>query len=345
MADQKNTSATLLPDWAYVQAPIYSALFKASPEDFVVEEKLGFELAGEGEHLWLFIEKKALNTLAVVKLLSESFNILPKNIAYAGLKDKQAVTRQWFSIASSTEIDVDTVIAPNVRVLKAKRHRSKIKRGVHRSNRFEIVLRNLSSSQALENAIGRIHDQGVPNYFGAQRFGHGGKNLNKARAMFNGTIKPPRFERGIYLSAARAFLFNEGLSARVKNGNWNTGLAGEVMMLSGSNSFFKAARIDDELHARLARFDIHPSGPLWGKGKLPSSTDAHDLETKIAQAHPALVRGLADYGLRQQRRALRLSVENFKHRWVNDQTLKLGFELTKGSFATTVLRELITIEA
>ena len=343
MAEHKNTSTPLLPDWSYVQAPHASALLKASPEDFVVEEQLGFELCGEGEHLWLFIEKKSLNTLAVVKTLAERFNIPENKVGYAGLKDKQAVTRQWFSI--STPLDVENLTILGVNVLKVKRHRSKIKRGAHRSNRFEIMLRNLCQSREIANALSRIGDQGVPNYFGAQRFGSGGKNLDKARMMFNGKLKPPRFERGIYLSAARAFLFNEVLSVRVKDGNWNTGLAGEAMMLSGSNSFFKAAVIDDELNARLARFDIHPSGPLWGKGNLPSSMDAYELETDIALAQPALAQGLADFGLRQQRRALRLCVDNFKHQWVNDQTLKLKFELIKGSFATTVLRELITIEA
>ena len=114
-------------------------------------------------------------------------------------------------------------------------------------------------------------------------------------------------------------------------------------MLDGSNSFFKTEMLDTELCERLARFDIHPSAPLWGKGALNSSGQAFELESGIIAEHPVLSAGLERAGLRQQRRATRLIPQDFKAAWLDKASLKLSFQLSKGNYATTVLRELVTI--
>lgn len=334
-----------LPDWAYVEKPVTRGRIKASPEDFIVEEVPGFELTGSGEHLYLLVEKCSMNTQDLVKLLARKLRLHPKHIAYAGLKDKQAITRQWISLCTPGDIDVAKLASPGFRVLESKRHTSKLKRGAHRGNRFEIVIRDLSEIDDLEAAIERVQSQGVPNYFGAQRFGRGAKNIEKARALFAGEIKVERHLRGMYLSAARSFLFNQVLSARVSQKTWATGLPGESMMLDGSNSFFKTDTIDTSLGERLASFDIHPSAPLWGKGALSSCGDVFELESGIMAMHPDLTSGLEAFGLRQQRRATRLVPQNLMVSWVDDTSLKLNFQLSRGNFATTVLRELFIIDA
>ncbi len=337
-----------LPDWAYVEQPEASGVIKTIPDDFFVEEVPGFELSGAGQHLYLLIEKSGINTQELVRILSRRLNIHSKHISYAGLKDRQAVTRQWISLLMPGEIDIaeyqsNTLDVPGFRVLEAKRHTSKLKRGAHQGNRFEIVVRQVTASHGIETAIERIRKQGVPNYFGEQRFGRDGKNVVKARAMFAGKQKVDRQLRGLYLSAARSFLFNQVLSARVNQKSWASVLPGEVLMLNGSNSFFRSEEGDAQLAERMDAFDVHPSAPLWGRGTLSSSLDVFKLEAELIAKSPDLSSGLEAFGLRQQRRATRLIPKDLTYSWIDGTSLSLRFELSKGNFATTVLRELITM--
>jgi len=198
----------------------------------------------------------------------------------------------------------------------------------------------MAESEGIEAAIERIRKQGVPNYFGEQRFGRDGKNIEKALALFAGKQKVNRQLRGLYLSAARSFLFNQVLSARVSQQTWASVLPGD-----GSHSFFKFDGPGVQLSERMDAFDIHPSAPLWGNGALSSSRDAFKLETALMAQNPELSSGLENFGLRQQRRATRLMPKCLTHSRVEDAGFKLSFELSKGNFATTVLRELITMGA
>lgn len=339
---------TALPDWAYVEKPVTRGTIKTSPDDFRVEEILGFELSGKGEHLYLLVEKCGMNTLDVVKSLSKQFKLDPGRISYAGLKDKQAITRQWISLHSPSKIRVSNFesqapAATGFRVLSVQRHNTKLKRGAHQANRFDIVIRNLSATQGLDSAFKRVQHQGVPNYFGEQRFGRQGSNIDKARALFAGNGKVDRQLRGIYLSAARSFLFNQVLSARVRQNSWATGLPGEVFMLDGSNSFFKADTLDQALSDRLGAFDIHPSAPLWGKGAQKTAQDAAEFELNILENYPDFTAGLEAFGLRQQRRSTRLIPKALTFSRLDDASMEISFTLSKGNFATTVLRELITM--
>ena len=231
----------------------------------------------------------------------------------------------------------------DVQVLQHARHRRKLRRGTLRGNRFQLLVRDLNGDlDVLQTRLQQVTQQGVPNYFGEQRFGHEGANLQHALAMFQGKRIKNRHKRSLYLSAARSFLFNELLSQRVNDGNWNRAIVGDVMLLAGTNSFFVTETIDSEIQQRLDSFDIHPSGCLWGKGESPARADTEVIETRLAQSHPDVCRGLEQAGLKQERRALRLQVSELE--WELDtaqQQLRLQFFLPAGSYATTVLRELI----
>ena len=309
----------------------------------MVQEKLGFEPVNEGEHVWMYIQKTQQNTQDIASALARQLGIPLKDVGYAGLKDKQAVTSQWFSALTNQSIAFQSLDLGNAHVLHSVRHHVKLKRGVHQHNDFQIIVRDVSDQIGAEWAIQRIRQQGVPNYFGEQRFGRLGQNIEKARALFNHELKPDRHQRGLFLSAARAFLFHLVLSERVKRGIWSKPITGDVLMLSGSNSFFKPQCVDEKIMGRLAEFDIHLSAPLWGKGKLASSDEARALELDVLEAYPNFTEGLARFGLRQQRRATRLIAHNLEYEWLSNDVLKLNFRLLKGGFATTVLRELLTI--
>lgn len=325
--------------------PKLRGVIRATPEDFRVTEILPFEPAGEGEHVMLHIEKRNTNTDWLAGQLARLAGVPKRDVSYAGLKDRNAVTRQWFSVglAGRPEPDWRQLDIEGVQVLQSVRHRRKLRRGALQGNRFRIVVRELAGElDQLLPRLEQIRQQGVPNYFGAQRFGRNGSNLQRAREMFQGRRIRDRNTRSLYLSAARSWLFNELLAQRVTAGNWNRALPGEALLLAGSNSFFVAASIDAEIGQRLAKFDIHPSGPLWGRGSLASQDQVRLLEQSLATAHPELCRGLEQAGLEQARRALRLVVPDLvAEPDMATASLTLDFQLPPGSYATTVLRELI----
>jgi len=334
--------------YAYGVPPV-SGVLRLQPEDFFVDEVLGFDPDGEGEHVLLQIEKRNTNTQWLAVQLAQYAGIPKRDVSYAGLKDRHAVTRQWFSLglAGTTEPDWSNLNIDNVRVLHHARHRRKLRRGTLQGNHFQLFIRELQGDlAALETRLLRIAQQGVPNYFGEQRFGHNGANLQQAMAMFQGKRIKDRHKRSLYLSAARSFLFNELLSQRVAAGDWNQAIGGDVMLLAGTNSYFVPEANDANIQQRLASFDIHPSGCLWGKGETPAQAEAAELERTLAEAHPVLCRGLEQAGLKQERRALRLPVAELQ--WEVDapkQLLELRFYLPAGTYATTVLREvLVTCE-
>ena len=325
--------------------PPVTGVIRARPEDFFVDEVLGFEPDGEGEHVLLQIEKRNTNTQWLADRLADFAGISKRDVSYAGLKDRNAVTRQWYSLglAGIAEPDWVSLEIENVHILQHARHRRKLRRGTFQGNRFRLVIRELQGKpDILQARLQLVCQQGVPNYFGEQRFGHHGANLQQAMAMFQGKRIKNRHKRSLYLSAARSFLFNELLSQRVTAGSLNQAITGDVMLLAGSNSYFVPAAIDTEILQRLASFDIHPSGCLWGKGQTPAQGEAETMETKLAHAHPEMCRGLEQAGLKQERRSLRVPVIDLEWDLDTDrQQLDLQFFLPAGSYATTVLRELI----
>lgn len=328
-------------------APVLSARMRAAPEDFFVEELAGFEPSGSGEHLLLTVEKRGMNTAYAARSIAQWAGVGEMAIGYAGLKDRHAVTRQRFSVHLPRKVapDIGELQVEGLQVLEHAWHAKKLPRGALAGNRFVLVLRDvIGDPSAIEDRLKQIAARGVPNFFGEQRFGRDGSNLGKCLEMFAGR-RVRRDERGMLLSAARSALFNQVLQARVDAHCWDAPLTGEVWMLDGSRSVFGPEPVSAEIEHRLAAFDIHPSGPLWGRGELASAGDAAELE-RNALADPVSMRlrvGLEAAGLKQERRALRLRAEALDWSWPDPSSLALSFRLPPGTYATVVLAELGTI--
>lgn len=339
-----------LPEWSRASGPVIGqGRLRSVPEDFRVEEVLGFEADGAGEHLLVKVEKRGANTLWVARQLARCVDIPQRDVSYAGIKDRHAVAIQHFSLwlGKRAEPDWAAVTNPEFRVLSAVRHGRKLRTGALKGNRFQITVRELTQPvAALEMRIARIRAAGVPNYFGEQRFGRDAANVEAAEKMFaDPRSVRDRKLRGLLLSAARSLIFNAVLSARVQNGNWNKILSGEMCMLNGTHSVFHAEAMDAALQARCAAGDVHPTGPLWGRGASRVSGEVQALESGVADQYADLARGLEAAGLEPARRALRLPVPDLKWTVVDERTLELEFFLAAGGYATTVIRELLDTQA
>lgn len=292
------------------------------------------------------MRKRGINTPDAARLIARHAAVPLCDIGYAGLKDRHAVTSQWFSVPLPGKPDPDWTLLNSERltVSAARRHNRKLRRGALTGNRFSIVVREPRGDAAgLPARIQSVIEGGVPNYFGEQRFGH--DNVNRARQMLAGTIQiRDRFERGIYLSALRSHLFNTVLAQRVIDGTWCRAVAGDVMMLDGTRSFFVAETIDEVVLRRLAEHDIHPSGPLWGRGELPSRAEARGIEETVLRPLAEDCAVLAREGLEMERRSLRLVPRHVA--WEQgDNILRVHFDLPAGCYATVILRELINTGA
>lgn len=322
--------------------PEASGTIKTLPEDFRVDEHLGFELSGEGEHLFLRIEKRGLNTEEVAKALSRSLGKSLRDISHAGLKDRQALTTQWFSVQCPGEDrpEAASLEGPGWRVLDVGRNLKKLKTGALKANHFTLIVRDLSARESIEQRLQQIQSTGVPNYFGPQRFGINGQNLVKADALLSGAIKvKDRFLRGIYYSAARSFLFNKILSKRVEEGSWNSALSGDVMQLAGTHSIFAIEAVEAIIQQRIKAADLSPVAPLWGRGSSRVTLDALALQESILKDYRPWCEALESQGLEQSQRALILHTDNLNWRW-EAENLVLSFSLDPGCYATSVMREL-----
>ncbi|WP_018145822.1 tRNA pseudouridine(13) synthase TruD [Thioalkalivibrio sp. AKL6] len=334
----------------YPWRPPLTAMIKACPEDFRVEELPATTPEGEGEHVWLEIEKRLLNSEDVAVWLARESGAGRGKVSYAGRKDRQAVTRQWFSVQCPPESEPDWTAraeawnaaqeggeeAGRMRVLQIARHARKLRTGHLAGNRFEIRLGDVQGDRAAaEQILEAIRSGGLPNYFGAQRFGR--DNLAKARAWLGGGRAPrSRNQRSLLLSAARSAIFNAVLAERVRRGDWDRLLPGDVANLEGSGSVFPVAEVDAELEARAARLDLHPTGPLWGKGGMQTEGEVEALETAMAAGEPALAEGLEKADVKAARRALRMVPGAVEWRW-EGHDLWLTLELGAGEYATGVL--------
>jgi tRNA pseudouridine13 synthase len=324
--------------------------FKSSAEDFQVTEVLGYEPIGEGEHIYLWVRKTGLNTAYLAEQIAKFTQLPLRAVTYAGRKDKHAQTEQWFSVhlPGKGEFDWTQFNEPGAKVLKSIRHNKKLRTGVLKGNRFNILIKQLSSSSGIDERLQQIKKTGVPNYFGSQRFGNTlhdprGGNLVLADKMVNGEAIRNRNKRSMAISALRSWLFNEIVHSRLLNGHLNKPLFGDVMQLAGSHSFFCAQQIDNSIEQRIEQRDIYLSAPLWGEGQLASQSEAFHFEQSFAKQHPTVTQTLEDLGLKQERRAINLFPNDLEWSLTND-TLKLSFSLPAGTFATSVLREVIDVK-
>ena len=323
--------------------PPLTGVLRAQPEDFFVDEDLGFAPDGAGEHVFVHVEKRGANTDWVARELARIAGVRPDAVNFAGMKDRHAVTRQTFSVhlPGKREVDWSGVAHAEFRVLSAGRHGRKLKRGALQGNRFRIVLRDVRGERAAATQVlERIAAHGVPNYYGEQRFGREAGNVQRALAMFSGR-RVQRHERSVLLSAARSHLFNCILSRRVRDASWNTPLSGDVWMLDGTHSIFGPEPLTALIAQRCASGDISPTGALWGAGELRSRDAVAEIEQAVAAEHVAIARGLAENGLEQDRRALVLRPRELRWQWLSDTDLEVAFHLGSGAYATVLLRELV----
>ncbi|ALT00503.1 pseudouridine synthase [Lacimicrobium alkaliphilum] len=331
--------------WAYLWGkPQASGLLKQQPEDFIVKEVLGFEPCGEGEHIYVWLRKSGLNTAYVAEQLARFAGVHPRAVTFSGRKDKYAITEQWFGVHMPGKYDPDwkDFSLPGAQILETKRHNKKLRTGIHKGNKFELVLRDLKHSDALEQRLEKL-SQGVPNYFGPQRFGINNGNLHLGLRMLQGESIRNRQKRAMAISALRAWLFNQTLSERIRLGHFDKILTGDIMVLSGSNSYFCAEAVDEELGNRLRSGDILLSAPLWGQGLPDSRADALQFEQQVAGQYEMLSKGLEALGLKQDRRAINLLPDHLQWQIAED-TLRLTFSLPPGGFATALVREVLTAE-
>lgn len=341
------------PDWGQIAAgwPRASggsgctAQWKLAPEDFVVQEELGFAPSESGSHLLLRVRKTGHNTQWVARRLAALAGCAARDVGYAGLKDRQACTEQWFSVPADGDrivagLVAGTVLEPGVEILEVHAHHRKLRPGSARGNRFDLRLRAFrGDAEAFSQALSRIAEKGFPNYFGEQRFGRGYNNLPQAAEMLAGRrVRQPI--RGLLLSAARAWIFNEVLAERTRGGSWDCLLPGERVNLSGTRSSFA---LDAQVPAdeRLASGDIHPTGPLWGRAGAGATHRAGAIEQAVAARWPALCEGLERAGLTMERRPLRVMAEDLHTERDGIQGWRLRFALPAGCYATALLRELL----
>ncbi len=328
--------------------PLAQGVMKHTPEDFRVDEILGFEPDGEGEHLCVRVRAKGQNTAWLVKALAQWAGVPKSSVSFSGQKDRHAITTQWFSLhlPGKTDPALTDFQVEGAEILQARRHSRKIRTGTHWGNQFEITLRQLvwqegQSADTLLERLQYVANQGVPNYFGAQRFGNNEANLKRAfDAVDSGRLPRDRDERGWIFSALRSYLFNLWLSARVSEGVWREWLPGDILQRRGRRGFFVPESLDDETEARLRSGELVPAGVLPGDEAPQMQADAKAFVERVWAPQQAALDFLHKHRLTAEVRSAVLFAENFEYD-LEATDLRLKFSLPKGSFATALLREII----
>ncbi|MGQ0429596.1 MAG: tRNA pseudouridine(13) synthase TruD [Gammaproteobacteria bacterium] len=334
------------PPRAFGDPPLAGRI-RATPEDFTVEERLGYEPDGGRAHRLVRVEKRGLNTLEVARELAAAAGCHPAEVGFAGMKDRCAVARQWFSVPAERARPPEAGhVGTGFRVLESRPHSRKLRRGALAGNAFTIRVRDLGGDPAgVASRLARLTETGFPNYFGPQRFGTGGANLARVQSwVAGGRLPRGREARAFLLSTARALAFQSVLAQRVQDGSWNRLLPGEIVNLAASHSVFAAGEVDADLEQRCRWGDLNPTGPLPGEGGLAPGGEAARVERDALAAIASIPQSLAAAGMRAERRALVARPAALAH-CREGADLVLTFELPRGCYATCLLREILAVEA
>ncbi|HAT7494089.1 tRNA pseudouridine(13) synthase TruD [Raoultella ornithinolytica] len=325
--------------------PQGQGILKANPEDFVVVEDLGFAPDGEGEHLLVRILKTDCNTRFVADALAKFLKIHAREVSFAGQKDKHAVTEQWLCarLPGKEMPDLSKFQLEGCQVLEYARHKRKLRLGALKGNQFTLILREISDRDDVERRLQAVAAQGVPNYFGAQRFGIGGSNLLGAlRWAESGAPLRDRNKRSFWLSAARSGLFNQQVSIRLKKPEFNQVVDGDALQLAGRGSWFVATPEERaQLQERVDNCELMITAALPGSGEWGSQREALAAEQAAVAEETQLQALLVREKVEAARRAMLLYPQQMSWNWWDDVTVELRFWLPAGSFATSVVRELI----
>ena len=336
-------------------APPVTGVLRREPDDFRVDEELGFEPEGSGPHHWLLVRKTGCTTAYAARVLAARYGVPVRDVGFSGLKDRHAETTQWFTVPDRGSVGDPPAdpgeVADGVRIVRAVRGRRKLRRGAHAGNRFAIAVRGVEGDRrAFADRVVRVARAGVPSYFGPQRFGRDGGNVAAAAGMLRGEAKPPgRLARGLYLSAGRSLLFNRVLHRRVEAGAWNTYLPGDAVVIAGRRRALApgaSPREGGPASDWVAAVRAHPTGPLWGRGARDGvAGEALALESAALAGCEGWQAGLEAAGLAADRRALRIVPSDLEWEGTADGGLVVRFSLPRGAYATAVLRELVGDQA
>ncbi|RDF10447.1 tRNA pseudouridine(13) synthase TruD [Haemophilus paraphrohaemolyticus] len=324
--------------------PQQTGRLKAEFADFIVREELGYPLAGEGEFVAVKVRKTNANTLFVGEQLAKFLGISAKNMSYAGLKDRHAVTEQWFCLhlAGKETPDFSTFECEGVEILEVTRHNRKIRTGALEGNHFELLLRDVVETNELKQRLNQLQAVGFPNYFTEQRFGRDGHNLTQVQRWASGEISvKDRKKRSFYLSAARSEVFNLVISQRIADQQMQTVLLGDYLQLAGSNSFFEVKAEDlMQSQQRLDENDVLLTAPLIGENSLEQN--GNEREKAIVAQHENLISLMKKERMNTARRAMLCKPQDLRWQF-EPEGLRLKFFLNSGSYATGLVRELITL--
>jgi tRNA pseudouridine13 synthase len=340
-----------LPDWPYAtpDRPALGAAFKVRDEDFVVDEVPAYEPCGEGDHLYIRIEKQGVTTMRAVRDLARALGVKPRNVGFAGMKDARGVCRQWISVEHREPESVERLELPRIRVVEVARHRNKLRTGHLKGNRFALKLRDTETGriEELRETLRRLVADGAPNYYGPQRFGARGDNWEVGRALLDGDSElAAGLERrmlGLYVSAFQSYLFNQVVAARVEN--LGRLVKGDLAWKHENGAVF---RVEDPVaeQPRADRFEISPTGPMFGHKMTRPSGRAAEFEDGLLEREGLTADELPRSGPLKcigGRRPLRLKPEDASASTGSDEHgpfVELRFFLPAGGYATTLLREI-----
>jgi tRNA pseudouridine13 synthase len=329
--------------------PRVTGVIKANPEDFVVIEDLGYPYDGEGEQLLVRIRKIGCNTRFVAEALAKFLGVHVRDLSYAGMKDRHAVTEQTlcFRLPGNAMPDLSEFQLEGVEILQVVRHKRKLRTGALAGNAFRLVIRQISDRTEVEQRLQKIQKSGVPNYFGEQRFGREGNNLTQARQWAQDSFRPrDRAKKGLLLSATRSHLFNQVTSARLQRDNsLDAVINGDALQLTGRGSWFVAQAEElAELQQRVDQDELRITAPLAGRGGWGTQAEALEFEQQSLAGAAELITLLERERVDAARRAMRVVPKDLRWNWWDDVTLEMAFWLPAGSYATSVVRELLQQE-
>jgi tRNA pseudouridine13 synthase len=351
-----NLEQIVQPPFLTADLPGIGGTIKSIPEDFEVEEIPAYEPSGTGDFLFLWIEKRGMGAEYFTRQVAQRLGIGVGQVGTAGLKDRHAVTRQWVSVPADAETNLGQLEGDGVRVLKVGRHGNKLRPGHLHGNRFRIVIREVSKDidvpSVVASIVQRIQAHGLPNFYGAQRFGHDGETLHLGLALLKNlplpispdgrqpNVRNP-FLRKLALSAVQSALFNEYLSGRMTNGLLRQVLLGDVMAKWPFGGMFVA----DDVAAEQARFDRRETvsaGPIFGRKTFPTRHEAAEREAAILAGEGLSRESFARFGklLMGSRRHNVVYVDDLQAD-LQLESVQLTFTLPAGSYATVLLSEVM----
>ncbi|WED21377.1 tRNA pseudouridine(13) synthase TruD [Vibrio sp. JC009] len=338
----------ILSDLAYLHGePVSKATIKTKPEDFVVKEVLGYEFTGSGEHLMVRIRKTGENTTFVANEIARVCGVKSKDVSWAGLKDRHAVTEQWLSIhlpkGDAPDFSVFEAQYPSIQILETTRHNKKLRPGDLSGNEFELTLRDVTEVAVAQERIEKILQEGVPNYFGAQRFGRDGNNLTEARRWGRENVRTRnQNKRSMYLSTARSWIFNHIVSNRIESELFETLVSGDIIRSPEQSSILVEQESIASYQEQLNTAMVELTALLAGDNELPTQDKAKELEQAVVDSEPDLMALIRGNRMRHDRREILLKPDNLSY-VIDGNNIKLSFSLSSGSFATAIVREIAQV--